>query len=118
MIQSKGYLIIDHRASPGLPESLALKLGLDPKQVGEGRYYEADTLTCVHCKTVQIKNLFRTRERANCSKCGDHYICDLCAAAMRRSDYDHTPYDKLVDKVLNAAAKGQPLGSPQKLLGR
>lgn len=118
MTQSKGYLTIDHRASPGLPEDLALKLGLDPKQVGEGKFYEADTLTCVHCKSVQVKNLFRTRERASCPKCNFKYVCDICAVTMRQPGYDHTPFEKLVDKVLEAEAKGQPLGSPGKLLGR
>jgi hypothetical protein len=118
MSQSKGYLLIDHRASPGLPEDLALRLGLDPKQVAGGRLYEADTLTCVHCKTVVVKNLFRERERASCSKCSFRYICDFCAAAMRQPDYDHVPFEKLVDKVLDADAKGQPLGSPAALLGR
>jgi hypothetical protein len=118
MAQSKGYLVIDHRASPGLPEELALRLGYDPRQVGEGKYFEADTLTCIHCKSVQVKNLFRTRERGSCPKCSFKYLCDPCTAAMRAPDYDHTPFEKLVDKLLESAERGQPLGSPGKLLGR
>jgi hypothetical protein len=118
MTQSKGYLVIDHRASPGLPEELALRLGHDPRLVGEGGYLEADTLTCVHCRTVVVKNLARQRERASCPKCRGHYICDICAAAARAPDYDHMPFEKFVDKVFEAEVRGQPLGSPMKLLGR
>lgn len=118
MTQSKGYLVIDHRASPGLPEDVARRAGHDPRQVGEGTYFEADTLSCVHCRTVVIKNPARERERASCPKCRGHYICDLCAGAMRQPDYDHMPFERLVDKVFEAEARGQPLGSPMKLLGR
>ena len=100
-LKQQGYLMIDHRASPGLPADLAAKLGLDPKYCGEGKLYEADTLTCAHCKTSQIKNTLRTRERASCRKCNNHYICDFCAAGMLRPDYSHIPYEKKVELVLS-----------------
>ncbi len=103
-----GYLMIDHRASPGLPEDIARKTGLDPKYAGEGKLFEAATLTCSHCKCAVIKNQLRVREREFCFKC-HHYICDYCAAAMREPDYVHAPW--------SAVIQGEaPLGSPRKLI--
>ena len=107
----EGYLMVDHRASPGLPDDVALAAGYDPTLCREGKVYEAASLTCAHCKVVVIKNPGRTRERANCPKCGHHYICDICAIRMDLPDYSHLPYDKLVDLTLN----GQ-LGTLQELL--
>jgi hypothetical protein len=116
-LKQHGYLMVDHRASPGLPEDIARNSGYDPKFAGEGKLFEADTLTCAHCKCAVIKNPFRTRERAKCSKCGYHYICDLCAAEMLWPDYSHTPYDKRVELVLNGVGYAQvPLGSPPALI--
>ena len=57
----EGYLMVDHRASPGLPPELAVSLGLDPKLVGEGKLMEAATLTCSHCKGALLKNPLRVR---------------------------------------------------------
>lgn len=111
-----GYLVIDHRASPGLPEDVARKSGYDPKHCGEGGLFEAATMTCSHCKVSVVKNPLRTRERASCAKCGYHYICDFCAADAQRADYDHMPFDKLIDVGLTMAERGTPLGSPQQLL--
>lgn len=96
----EGYLIVDHRASPGLSERLAQRAGYNPFLCREGRVFEAATLTCSHCKTVQIMNPERTRARGFCPKC-NHYICDSCTAAMRAPDYVHTPFDRLVDLVLS-----------------
>jgi hypothetical protein len=100
-----GYLMIDHRASPGIPESVALAMGLDPKLMQSGKLFEADTLTCAHCKTVLMKNTLRSRERAHCAKCS-HYICDGCQAESLSALYDHTPFQKKVDVAQDAAAKG------------
>lgn len=115
MGQREGYLMIDHRASPGLPEDIARRTGLDPRYTGEGKLLEGATLTCSHCKTTVFKNPLRTRERAYCSKC-DHYICDLCAEEIRLPDYSHFPFDKLVDVSRSLASRGVILGSRQELL--
>ena len=115
-MQREGYLLIDHRASPGLPEDIALMTGLDPALVKEGKMFEAGTLTCAHCKTTMVKNLFRTRERYNCPKCSHKYICDYCAADMRAPDYDHKPFEKKVDITKELDARGMLLGTPPKLL--
>jgi hypothetical protein len=107
--KQQGYLLVDHRFSPGLPEDVALASGYDPKLAGEGKLFEADTLTCAHCKTAVIKNPLRTRERAHCHKCNFHYVCDICAAAMLASDYTHLPFEGQVEAHVNAMALGSPL---------
>lgn len=96
MTQREGYLFLDHRASPGLPENMAKRIG------GEAgsKLIEAATLTCCHCKTAVIKNPFRQRERASCPKCSYKYLCDFCAAKAREPDYVHMPMEKVVDLVL------------------
>lgn len=117
MGQREGYLLVDHRASPGISEDLAVRLGLDPHQVREGKVYEAATMTCAHCKSAVVRNPLRTRERASCMKCGGKFICDDCALQARLSGYSHLPFDKKVDLVKDAEAKGIPiLGSPPALL--
>lgn len=103
-----GYLMVDHRASPGLPEDVARLVGYDPKFCGEGKLFEAATLTCSHCKTAVVKNPLRTRERHFCAACSGHYICDGCAFEASQPDYAHTPFDKKIDDTLRAAALGSP----------
>lgn len=111
-LRQHGELMIDHRASPGIPENLARALGMDPALVKEGKLLEAATLTCAHCKCTVMKSPLRTRERGSCHKCSGHYICDNCAIAARMPDYTHAPYEKIVQD----AAKGVQLGSPRDLL--
>lgn len=91
----EGYMHIDHQSSPGVPEPLARKAGLAGFNVGEGSVVELSTLTCSHCKTVQIKNPMRQRERGHCFKC-NHYICDLCATVQ-----ECRPWAQVVDDVLD-----------------
>lgn len=80
-----GYLLVDHTASPGLP--------------GLPKLFEADTLTCFHCKTVQIKNPNRTRERETCPRCFK-YICDICAGAYKHNKICR-PWNQVVDDVMD-----------------
>src|SRR5271157_2890741 len=110
----EGYVMIDHRASPGLPEEVARRSGYDPAQCREGKLFEAASLTCAHCKVVVVKNPRRSRERASCPHCGCHYICDLCDADRFHADYVHTPFEKRWDDALSGPADTQ--GSPQKLI--
>ena len=114
MPQKEGYLLIDHTASPGVPEWMARIAGVDPALVAEGKRLESATLTCKHCKSTVVKNPFRKLERAKCAKCSFVYICDICAFEASLPDYDHTPYEKKVDLILSG--KGETLGSPQKLI--
>ena len=117
MRQREGYLMIDHSASPGIPEDFARAVGLDPDLVREGKVLEAATKTCVHCKSTVVLEPRRTRERASCVKCGGKYICDDCALQARLPGYSHVPFEQKVDLVKEAEAKGIPnLGSPPRLL--
>lgn len=99
MAKQMGYLTVDHRASPGLPEDIARLAGYDPALCREGKFFEADTLTCSHCRGVIVKNPNRTRERHYCAKCSGHYICDGCAYLASQPDYVHTPFEKIVEEV-------------------
>lgn len=95
----EGELWIDHRFSPGLPAEAARCIGLDPSDVKEGKLFEAATMGCSHCNSVVIKNPNRTRERATCLQCSNHYICDWCDAERRRPEYVHRPFREVVDLV-------------------
>lgn len=110
MNQPKGYLFVDHRASPGIPADKARAMGLEPSLVGEGKMMEADTLMCAHCNSPVIINPLRTRERAYCMECGGKYICDLCNAARLRPDYQHLPFRQIVDLVATGEATAVTLG--------
>jgi hypothetical protein len=104
--QREGYLIIDHRASPGIPEEQALRAGLPPALTREGRMVELATLTCNHCKIPQVKNPDRVRERAHCPRC-DKYLCDLCGKAYRET-FICRPWDQVVDEF-NSGKTPTPL---------
>ncbi len=95
--QRKGYYLVDHRASPGLPE------------IPEGTIFEADVLTCSHCQTSMLKNPARTRERAYCPGC-DHYICDGCEAVrqktMQCADIRRV-FDRLQHEAVQLIGKGE-----------
>ena len=75
---TEGYLIIDHRASPGLPADIYQRMGIKVPpgmKVGEGQLTEIATMTCCHCNAIVILNPQRTRDRSYCRSC-DGYICD------------------------------------------
>jgi hypothetical protein len=99
MAKPFGYLFVDHRASPGIPEDKARQMGFDPSLVGEGKLMEADTMTCAHCRNIIVRNPDRTRERYYCMECGGDYICDLCNIERRKPDYVHLPFQQIVDLV-------------------
>ena len=111
MSKSEGELFVDHRASPGLPEDVARKMGYEPSLVGEGKLFEAATIQCVHCQQIVIRNPFRERERANCMACGGAYICDMCDDIRREPDYVHLPFKKVVDLVATGKATLVSLGA-------
>jgi hypothetical protein len=105
-----GYLMVDHSNSPGLPEDVARASGYNPALCKEGKRFEADTLTCVHCKVVVVKSHTRDTTkmpRHKCPKCRNRYICDLCAFRMTLPDYNHLPYEKYIDVCYDASANGK-----------
>lgn len=93
--------MVDHRASPGLKPSDLIGAGFAQPQaealaVGEGRMFEAATLTCGHCNGVVIKNPKRLRTRGHCAKCND-FVCDGCAALG-----ECYPIQAVIDNVLGS----------------
>jgi hypothetical protein len=103
-----GYLLIDHKFSPGLTPLEAHQSGMSGLPVGAGKLFEADTLTCRHCTGVVILNPLRTRERTYCPKC-DQYICDGCAGIMAASG-KCISIDRLFDFVQSANARAEDCG--------
>jgi hypothetical protein len=93
-----GELMIDHSRSPGIPSSIAIKMGLPPELVREGTVMHAPTLGCVHCGGHVLLNPLRSRARANCFKC-NAYICDGCAWAMTLPDYVHRTFLQIAEMV-------------------
>jgi hypothetical protein len=76
-----GYLFVDHRSSPGIP---------DMPGYGEGQVFEADTQHCSHCNVPVVlvgsaeRVAMRRKERFICPRC-DWYCCDICAIAYREN---------------------------------
>lgn len=101
-MKNAGYLFVDHRNSPGIPEDVALRMGLDPALVGEGKVMEADSYRCCGCGGMVMMLPTRTRERAKCYKCNT-YMCDACAAHGKT--HEHTPFVKVIDEVASGRAK-------------
>lgn len=83
----EGYLMVDHRASPGTP------------MYSGGIKHEMPTQKCPHCGTHVIINPNRVREREYCRQC-DFYICDNCGLERKLPDYVHkTEWQKLMEAM-------------------
>lgn len=93
-----GELMMDHRASPGIPADKAERMGLDPAMVREGAVTRLRTLGCCHCGGCWIENPLRTRPRNHCVKC-DRYLCDACAAVTHEADYIHRSFQEMTDLI-------------------
>lgn len=92
----EGYLLIDHRNSPGVPDDIAVATGLP---IGAGQLmFEAPTYTCKHCQRIVVMNPDRKRERAYCRGC-DHLICDPCGAERARTLKCRT-FEQVIDQLL------------------
>lgn len=100
----EGYLLIDHRNSPGLSDDKFR--AMDPEApIGAGRStYEAPTRTCSHCGSIAMINPLRQRERAYCPAC-DHYLCDECGIVLRVSG-KCKPFAQVLDEAQERAGKG------------
>lgn len=104
-MKNEGYLLIDHRNSPGLPEAAAHALGVPAGSVT----FECGILTCNHCQRGVILNPDRTRERGFCPKCSK-YICDLCNLARVQTG-ECNPIAKQVDEAQEQVARDMARGS-------
>jgi hypothetical protein len=102
----EGWLLIDHSASPGIPSDIARKIGLNPKEVAEGKRLESATLTCNHCGNAYKKNPLRHRPREYCKVC-DHYICDKCGFVRSLPDYVHRTKEALFAAAVESAHRGE-----------
>ncbi len=99
----EGYLLIDHRESPGIPDEVTHSLGLP---LGSGRgMFETATFTCNHCTAVVVMNPLRTRAREYCAKC-NHYICDRCGAVKAATGECKT-FNQIVEETQEAAVAAQ-----------
>ena len=98
-----GYLMIDHRDSPGVPDELVRQIraetGKDIPFAPGGVLTEADTYSCPHCQAVVIKNPLRTRPRNVCRKCMS-VVCDTPSCIL-----ECTPFQQLLDKFMTWGAK-------------
>ena len=102
--EREGYVMIDHRESPGfscdeMPS--AYRAGIP---VGAGTLFEGATNMCSHCQRIVVMNPDRVRQRGYCFNC-DHYICDGCAVAMKTSGVCNS-FDRRAAEFIERAAKG------------
>jgi hypothetical protein len=101
--RNQGYLELDHRNSPGLPEDFLARRHL-PKEAGRG-VYEAETFTCGHHPGVVIVAPERMRrERVTCWKC-DRWLCDRCAAIHKATGGDCLNYDAFIAQAQELASR-------------
>lgn len=99
-----GYLRVDHRESPGITPQDAMRGPPGTLPIGKGMVFQSDTRRCGHCPRQIVLNPLRQRERGWCSTC-DKYICDDCNA-VRAATGDCRPWNKVLDEMIDAAAKG------------
>lgn len=88
MPRKEGHILIDHRASPGVP--------------GMPKFFEAGVITCHHCQRQMIINPSRVRARAHCWGC-DRDICDQCAVLEKI--HGCKPFDAIVEKQMHVATR-------------
>lgn len=112
--ENDGYVLIDHRDSPGFTLDQARAAGRSriAPFVGAGKRLEAATITCAHwpCGRVVVINPDRVRQRNYCPKC-DHYICDWCEAERVRTGICK-PFKKGAEEYLDAVRKASAAGNP------
>jgi len=98
---TEGYLLIDHRNSPGVSDAAVWHCDLPPG-AGQG-LFEAATYTCSHCLYVVVIEPKRTRDRAHCMGC-HHDICDACGVIYAKT-LACSSFKRKAESVLEAAAQ-------------
>jgi hypothetical protein len=97
----EGCIMVDHRASPGIPAELAPQLGYRPEDVAEGKLYETVTYGCKHCGLCYVKNPWRMRPREHCFTC-NRDICDACYAESKLPGYVHMTFEDKAEALAQA----------------
>lgn len=100
----EGYLLIDHRNSPGVPDAVMVAQGLPEGSGRKDRIFESATFTCADCQAVVVMNPKRDRPRGYCPKC-NHYICDACDTVRVLNGGACNNFQDRVDRELNNLAK-------------
>lgn len=99
----EGYICVDHRWSPGLPDDVAASVDM----LGYNRdLYESAVARCNHCEAQVVLNPKRSRERGYCRRC-DSYLCDACEFERTRT-LQCVPFEKKVEEMLKAAVQQAP----------
>lgn len=101
----EGYLMIDHRESPGITPEQAAAAGHGTIPVCSGTLFQAATINCHCCTRLVVVNPDRTRARGYCPT-HDAYSCDLCEAERVRTGVC-VPFKKVIDDFMDAVGKGQ-----------
>lgn len=97
----EGYILVDHRESPGVPDEQMLPAGFP---VGSGRgLFESATFTCPYCNAVVVLNPNRSRPR-NYDAATNHLICDGCQS-LKDTGVALKTMQQIADELLNT-----PLG--------
>jgi hypothetical protein len=78
----EGYVLIDHRNSPGISQEFIVANNLDAPAVGAGQMFESAIAVCHACGGDIILNPNRTRAREWCME-HDAYLCDRCALTRK-----------------------------------
>jgi len=98
----EGYLLIDNRVNPGVPDEIMVSQGLP---VGSGRgIFEEAVYTCGHCQAQVVKNRQRTRPRGFCKKC-NHVLCDPCDARYVASAHECKPFVAVIEEYLESVER-------------
>lgn len=96
----EGYLLIDHRNSPGVPEAIMIAQGLPANAGRKDATFEAATYTCADCQAIVVIEPKRTRPRGYCPKC-NHRLCDRCETVRVQSGGVCNNFQNMVDRELN-----------------
>jgi hypothetical protein len=102
LAQGAGYLVIDHRDSPGLSAEFAARAGA--VSAPGGLVTERDVKQCAHCQRAVVLNPGRVRARGVCLKC-DAYICDECVGVLAAGG-GCVPFRQVLDVAAAVAARG------------
>lgn len=98
-----GYVIVDHRESPGLtPADVAHVPGA--AAVAGGAVLERDVMTCSHCQRGVLLNPGRVRARAVCPKC-HAYLCDGCEAIRVAAGGTCVPFAQVLERASAVAER-------------